>query len=120
MGTEKSNLRLCCLVMKSITSCAYAIEDGLPDDREMDSVFSVRYWSCYVHMDFNVGVGVNECNCAWWADEQLKPNTIAIKRLLGVEKKVPPTVPDKVDYKAAKDSSTSRATWKSNQKNGCN
>ena len=70
-------------------------------------------------MDFNVGVGVNERDRTWWVGEKLKPNAVAIKRLLGFEKKVPTTVSDEVDHKAAEDTSTSRATRKSNKKSGC-
>ena len=119
MGTEESKFRLCCLVVQSATSCSYAIEDGLPDGGEVTSVLTARYRSCCAHVNFDVSIGINECDCAWRAGEKLKANAVAIKTLIGFEKKVPRTVPDEVGHKAAEDSSTSRATWKSNKKSGC-
>ena len=85
----------------------------------MTSILTARYRGSYVNVDFDVGVGVNERDRTRWVSEKLKPNAVTIKRLLGFEKNVPPTVPDEVDHKAAEDSSTSRATWKSNKKSGC-
>ena len=76
--TMESKFRFCCLVVQSVTSCLYAIEDGLPDDGEMTTILTARYWSCDIHMDFNVGIGVNKCDRARWACEKLKPNTVAI------------------------------------------
>ena len=85
----------------------------------MTSVLTARYRSCCTHVDFDVSIGINERDCARTAGEKLKANAVAIKTLIGFGKKVPCTVPDEVGHKAAEDSSTSRATWKSNKKSGC-
>ena len=119
MGTEESKFRLCRLVVQSATSASYAVEDGLPDGGEMTSVLTARYRGSCAHVDFDISVGIDECDCARRAGEELKANAVAIKSLIGLEKKVPPTVPDEVGRKATEDSSTPRATWKSNKKSGC-
>ena len=119
VGTEESKFRLCRLVVQSATSCSYAIEDGLPDGGEVTSILTEGYRSCCTYVDFDVSVGINECDCARRVVDKLKANAVAIKTLIGFEKKVPRTVPDEVGHKAAEDSSTSRTTWKSNKKSGC-
>ena len=119
VGTEESKFRLCRLVVQSATSCSYAVEDGLPDGGEVSSVLTARYRSCCAHVDFNISVGINERDCARRVVDKLKANAVAIKILIGFEKKGPRTVPDEVGHKAAEDPSTSRATWKANKKSGC-
>ena len=70
-------------------------------------------------MNLDVGVGVDDCDHAWWAGEKLQFDAVSMKRLFRIKKKIPPTVPDEVDHKATEDSSTSRTTRKSNKKSGC-
>ena len=94
------------------------IEDGLPDESGCAGILTGRGLSCDVHMDLDVGVGVDDRDCARRADEELQLDAVAIKRLLGVKKQLPPVIPDEVDHKAAEDSSTSRAIWKLNKERG--
>ena len=112
---KKGQLRHSLLIFQCNARCLDTIEDGLPDDGGCASVFAGRALSRNVHVDLDVGVGVDDSDCAWWAGEELQLDAVTIKRLLGVEKKLPPVIPDEVDHKATEDSSTSRVIWKSNK-----
>ena len=91
--TEEGEFRFCLLVVQCNASSSDAIEDGLLNDCDCIKTFSARHLGCYVQMDLNVGVGVNDCDHTWWAGEETKLNAVAIKRLLSIKKKVPPIVP---------------------------
>ena len=106
----------CLLVAQRNASSMDTIEDGLPDESGCISILTGRCLSCDVDMDLDIGVGVDDRDCARWTGKELQLDAVAIKRLFGVEKKLPPVILDEVDHKAAEDSSTSRAVWKSNDK----
>ena len=108
----------CLYVAQRNTSSMDTIEDGLSDESGCAGVLRGGGLSCDLDMDLDVGVGVDDRDRARWAGEELQLDAVAIKRLFGIEKQLPPIILNEVNHKAAEDSSTSRAIWKSNDDGG--
>ena len=118
MRAKEGQFGNCLLVAQRNTSSMDTIEDGLPDESGCTSILHGGGLSCDVNVDLDVGVGVDHRDSARYVDEELQLDAVAIKRLFGVEKQLPPVILNEVDHKAAEDSSTSRAVWKSNDEGG--
>ena len=84
----------CLLVAQRNTISMDTIEDGLPDESGRTSILTGRRFNCDVDVDLNVGVGVDDSDRARWTGEELQLDAVAIKRLFGVEKQLPPIIPD--------------------------
>ena len=70
-------------------------------------------------MNFNEGVGIDQCDRARRVSGKMKLEAIAVKGLSIIKDTTPPKVIDEVDHEATEHSSTTRTFGESNEKR-CN
>ena len=110
-------LRLC--VLECSTSGKDTTENGLLDDGQETCVLANRYVTRSIDVDFDVCIGVDEHNRQRRASEKAQFDAVAIKWLIGVKKKVPPTVADEVNDETTEDTCSMETSRKSHKKSGC-
>ena len=94
MGADKANLRVGLLVVECFTSSSDPSKDGsFQNGKQLSAFIKCGLWAD-ISVNFNEGVRIDHCYCTWKDDHEMKLDAVSVKRLFGVQQKLPPTVTD--------------------------